>query len=500
MRHERYRHNRLIYGGYNMEKIYFKCKLLTDIIISEKSATDGHKHTLDFIPGANFLGICARQYDKLSKEEQLMMFHTGDVQFGDAHVMHNGIRTLRIPSSMFYPKGKKIEDYCFIHHGLNPENCPQINGKDIQLKQSRKGFYAFDAVDKTIQKKDILTAYAIKSAYDYDKRRSEDEQMYGYESIDAGYEFLFEVRLSDKAEKLSKIITDYLEGTHSIGKSKTAQYGLVEITKTDDIKAFPDYSSEKSKDFNNESIQVVYAESRLIFFDEKKMQPTFQPTAKQLGFEENAEIAWELSQIRTFQYTPWNNKRQTFDADRCGIEKGSVIVVKHATIPPKEDVIGSFKSEGFGKVIFNPSFLEFKEGLSTWSFGPKEQKDTKDSKNITSVEVPLLRFLKEKKESAEANIGIMNIVNEFVRNNKHLFMDEDFKSQWGSIRDIAVQFDGEKLKEKLKDYINSGVAKDKWIQSGGKIVFEAFINNYTQKNLNKVIINLASEMMKAIKK
>ena len=79
-------------------------------------------------------------------------------------------------------------------------------------------------------------------------------------------------------------------------------------------------------------------------------------------------------------------------------------------------------------------------------------------------------------------------------------MDEDFKSQWGSIRDIAVQFDGEKLKEKLKDYINSGVAKDKWIQSGGKIVFEAFINNYTQKNLNKVIINLASEMMKAIKK
>lgn len=64
--------------------------------------------------------------------------------------------------------------------------------------------------------------------------------------------------------------------------------------------------------------------------------------------------------MRTFQYAPWNATRQCFDTDRCGIEKGSVLVVKCTgdtpTISPR--YVGSYQNEGFGKVLYNPAFLE----------------------------------------------------------------------------------------------------------------------------------------------
>jgi hypothetical protein len=37
--------------------------LLSDIIINQKAATEGPNKTLDFIPGSNFLGIVAADYD-----------------------------------------------------------------------------------------------------------------------------------------------------------------------------------------------------------------------------------------------------------------------------------------------------------------------------------------------------------------------------------------------------------------------------------------------------
>ena len=128
-----------------MKTLYFKCTLLTDVIITQSAATDGHQSTLDFIPGSNFLGICAKKYGDLTPEKQLLMFHTGDVQFGDAHVAAKGIRTLRIPAVMHYPKGKSVEELCYLNFGYDPEKA---SDKTEQLKQCRHGFYAFVPADK----------------------------------------------------------------------------------------------------------------------------------------------------------------------------------------------------------------------------------------------------------------------------------------------------------------------------------------------------------------
>ena len=44
-----------------MKILQFKCKLISDIVLSQNTATEGSQKTLDFIPGSSFLGLVASQ-------------------------------------------------------------------------------------------------------------------------------------------------------------------------------------------------------------------------------------------------------------------------------------------------------------------------------------------------------------------------------------------------------------------------------------------------------
>lgn len=65
-----------------MEKIQFKCELLSDIVLNDSSATEGKRRSLDFIPGNNFLGIAAAQLYEKTDEAAWCIFHSGHVRFG----------------------------------------------------------------------------------------------------------------------------------------------------------------------------------------------------------------------------------------------------------------------------------------------------------------------------------------------------------------------------------------------------------------------------------
>ena len=490
-----------------MKTLYFNCKLLSDVIISESAATEGHQQTLDFIPGNNFLGICA---SKLYKEENgkydekmLTLFHTGDVQFGDAHIKGEGIRTLRIPASFFYPKLKDMEEVCYIHHGYDRNKDTLYNGGPQQLKQCRTGFYAFK--DGKVMKKEITTAYAIKSAYDYGKRRSQDKQMYGYESLEEGLEFLFQVDFSDKAEQFADIVKETLIGEKHVGRSKTAQYGLVEISEAK-TSEFTDYSGRPLKDKDGKFLHTVYAESKLVFLDADSLTPTFQPEASDLGFDDG-KIVWEKSQVRTFQYSPWNSHRKTRDADRCGIEKGSVFVVRSDEPAPSKKKVGLFKNEGFGKVIFNPTFLAFNaddNGTAVWKVvKTNETPQAKENASSDSIlsDNPLLSFLMAKKSQETEDSSIMDAVNSFVKSKKSLFIEsgDTFASQWGQIRTIAEQNSDENIEREINKYLDHGVAQVRWDECGGKIELMNFIKEKRSLGVKRLIINLASEMQKVLK-
>lgn len=480
-----------------MSILKFKCTLLSDVILNQKAATEGPNQTLDFIPGSCFLGIVASKYypeeirDSEDSEKKLMMdlFHSGKVRFGDAHPSKDGFRGLKVPAAMFHPKLKKASEVLYIHHKTKDLESEEM--RKNQLKQCRSGYYNFSEVEaKPIETE---TNFAIKSAYDGEKRRSKDEHMYGYQSLQKGLELYFEVAVDNN--ELDSLIVEALEGKKRVGRSRTAQYGLVEIKKFE-------YKEIGSSTETNEYVEV-YADGRLIFLDDNGL-PTFRPKAEDLGLD--GEICWEKSQIRTFQYAPWNFKRQCFDTDRCGIEKGSVFVVKTSVSPDKSQYVGSYQNEGFGKVIYNPAFLKAEEdGVAKYRL--QEAKKEEDNAGKVSSNSDLFNYLMQQQKRENLEVAVYEMVNKWVKDNTPKFTrnKELFASQWGGVRSIAMKH---KTKSSLigelynneKSYLTHGVAADKWNENGRLKVFKEFVEKLTDENAQIAIINLAAEMAKVCRK
>ena len=475
-----------------MKTLKFKCTLLSDVILNQKAATEGPNKTLDFIPGSCFLGIVASEYNKFEKEGNAMeIFHSGKVRFGDAHPSNGVVRGLKIPASMFYPKLKPEGFKYYIHHAIPEEKLESPEFKEMQLKQCRNGFYTFVG-DKAIEVK-TETNFAIKSAYDKEKRRSKDEQMYGYESLQKGLELLFEVQVVDN-DDLAKDIKDALVGKKRVGRSRTAQYGLVDITETD-------YDDVKCEKLDNNTV-TVYADGRLIFLDKYGL-PTFRPTEEQLGLPKDSQILWDKSQIRTFQYAPWNYKRQCFDVDRCGIEKGSVFVVQvpnSVNLDLKPQYVGSYNNEGFGKVIYNPEFLKAKEdGQAIYIIDDNVEDSSEPEKKPLSGS-SLLDYIQKQQSEEKKDNDIYSTVNKWVNDNKAAFQGkEKFASQWGAIRGIAMATkEDSKIKENVMTYIGHGVKSSDWDGNRRKRL-EEFMNE-NEKNIREALVNLAAEMAKKCRK
>lgn len=513
-----------------MKELKFKCKLLSDVILNTKSATSGPNQTLDFIPGSNFLGIVASElypkYAKDSMDKAMMIFHSGKVRFGDAHPSKGNFRGLKVPAAMYYPKLSKPAEELYINHRIPSRETHKELAQELaskQLKQCRNGFYDFSgifvapkdspAASTTAQIIKTDTNFAIKSAYDRSKRRSKDEQLFGYQSLRKGLDMYFSVEIDDDVaspEEIAKEISKALIGNRRIGRSRTAQYGLVEIEPAgyDEVKSREPLTTPDGK------IVTVYADSRLIFLDEYGM-PTFQPTAEQLNL--NGEVLWDKSQIRTFRYAPWNFKRQSFDTDRCGIEKGSVIVVKlkenDTNIPLHSGYIGVYNNEGFGRVIYNPSFLEADEnGKAVWNLLNDVSNEKKEEEKIIITPTPLLEYLLVKKEEDVKRAKIYAMVNSWINHYAKDFRGENFASQWGTIRSIAIsstdfgQLKRDLYENEAKGYLTHGVAKDKWGERKRLSRFKDFIEElevsgykFTSSDYRYAIVNLAAEMAKKCK-
>ncbi|MDE5877738.1 MAG: hypothetical protein K2H47_09635 [Muribaculaceae bacterium] len=503
-----------------MKVLKFKCTLLSDVILNRKSATTGPNETLDFIPGSNFLGIAAGAlYSELEAKDALTLFHSGKVRFGDANPSMNDFRGLKVPAEMFYPKLSKPDKELYIRY-LIPAT---VDVTPLQLKQCRNGFYDFSEEEaKLIETK---TDFAVKSAYDRNVRRSKDEQMFGYQSLRKGLVFYFSVEIDDDrfAEEMEGRLVGALVGNKRIGRSRTAQYGLVKIEKLD----YREVGSGEPKD----NKVTVYADGRLIFLDKNGM-PTFQPTAEQLGLD-GGKIVWKDSEIRTFCYAPWNFKRQCFDTDRCGIEKGSVFVVEiDGTMPQSFEsrYVGAYQNEGFGRVIYNPDFLEANGNGEAeyrldndWN-GEDETPDDRphadydrggtpddrphagdDRAAVSGYSSALVNYLRERRASER---DIYKAVNDCVQKweKERLFKGDRFASQWWAIRSLATSvIDFEALKKALFDaevgYLTHGVAKEKWADRGRLKEFREFVKKFDREPefARHAIVNLAAEMAKKCK-
>jgi hypothetical protein len=473
-----------------MEELYFKCTLLTHVVLNNKMATEGNMTTLDYLSGSNFLGIVAKQLypQKDMTEETFSLFHNGDVSFGDAYLVNGDQPSYHLPSCLFMDKMKKDlgKDTIWVHHVIdfNDGKEPR-DGQDnkIQLKQVRTGYFNLTGeLMSSVEK-----GFVLKSAYDSKNRRSEEGKMFGYEYLKKGQEFVFSIRA--KNLELAKQVSDVLKGTHSIGKSKSAEFGLVEIKAID--------KPELPKQMSSPNFVLVYAESNLCFLNEYG-QATFQPKAIDLGV--NGAIIWEKSQVRTYSYTPWNAQRNTPSTQRDCIQKGSVFYVETSESQTLDNLVsvGEYQAEGLGRVLYNPTFLDANtDGTLKLRFEKtpdKAKSEEKPSESDSST--PLNTFLSNQLANKKSELALSKAIQEAFDNSFHGLKKGITPSQWGGIRGIAMEAkDYATLKNDLFDkddaFLKKGVAAENyWNKNSGilrnelKAIFE---KDETTKSLDFVI-------------
>ncbi|WCL81796.1 hypothetical protein PPO43_01630 [Saprospira sp. CCB-QB6] len=497
-----------------MIKLHFKCELCSDIVLNASAATSSSaSEHLDYIPGNKFLGILAKKkYGAAKTVEGIAVdtvFHSNSVCFSDAHPIVKGKRSLKMPLDFFTDKNDEDKGI-YLNHLLDKCHYKTLRENDVQTRQMRKGYFIEE--EGTIYKEDSLYSdarFSVKSAYDRNKRRPKDEQMFGYFSLPKGSVWSFYVTLKGAAaesEKLKKLIVESLVGKASIGKSTTAEYGRVCIThnKELDVENVVHESVTVGKD---EWIKV-YAASNLCFLDDSG-EFTLSPKAEKL--DENLtgmEICWSKTQIRHRLYTSWNGHRKARDADRWIIEKGSVFFIK-ATKEVKlkrKQTVGLFQNEGFGEIIFQDKVFDKEVPAISEDYKryekPREDKPEKadssktegESKKaipLNSKEQQIQKYLKRIKQRTEENSTAKEVIT-FMKAYQGEMVNLS-SSQWGQLHNFAINIEDEdNLKDLLfnKDigFLNTASRKNTWKRN--------LVKGLEQKYSRFFIIQLSNEAAK----
>jgi hypothetical protein len=450
-----------------MKRLDFICTFKSDIVLHASSNTEGKIEKLDYIPGSNFLGMVARDYVGFGADA-FDVFHSGEVCFGDGHIMVDGEPTYHVPFSFQSYKGISFDkaqesDELFVHHFLEQSDFEEATAKGTQYKQQRVGFFTSSGKHAKLEH-----SYKQKSAYNKHKRRSKDSSMFGYHALPVGNKWAFSVTIGDNMEKYEEKIRGLLVGKKRLGKSKSAEYGLVEIK---------EHTKSETSNITNPKIQddkylYLYAKSRWVLTDENGIN-SYMPSMESLGFskDDTVKIDWNKSQIRTSRYTPYVGARRNFDPERLVIDKGSVIVVDvsegydDTSFALKiQKPIGLYVSEGHGEVIVNPSWLLAKKVKFS---------DTDKSNNDNTVEKynyknDTNKWLTSERESTVNAAKLLSKVFVFINDKDNDVTNK--KSQWGQIRSRCRQSKNSlELYKSLfvgdKAFLRHGRALSKWDNS-----------------------------------
>ena len=193
-----------------MKKLVFNCKFITEVVLNANTATEGSQTVLDYIPGSNFLGIIAKEYSTLGNDKAYQLFHSGNVQFGDGHIIidtgNNKTRSLKTPFAWYTKKAlnNSGQQEYYVHHKISDEIK-----KTQQLKQEREGFFIVE--NNIIYQTLLENNYHQKSAQERLTRRSANEKMFGYEALNSGTEWQFFIHIKgNKNNRQNKLTSQFI--------------------------------------------------------------------------------------------------------------------------------------------------------------------------------------------------------------------------------------------------------------------------------------------------
>ena len=488
-----------------MKRYIYSCQLLADLVLPAKAATEGFNKSLTYIPGARFMGLVASSlYNMDSEDKTLDIFHRGKVYFGDAHPVIKGERSLVIPFSWyaakgesFYSKKEENQSKIYLHHEIDTEYYENLVKENIQLKQQRSGYFTTNGFASSTDQN-----FSIKSSYDTSKRRSKDGEMYGYFSLPKGTEWSFYIESEN--ETYLEEVKSILEGKHRIGRSRSAEYGLVNIQ----------YTGQNASEVSNFSSgdHYIYAESNICLYDEYgrcTANPSDKMLVEQFGLPQGSTINWEKTQLRTRIYSSWNRKRSNKNADRLIIEKGSVFAIntqEEWNDSKMKTGLGAHRSEGFGSVLINPDFLtkgrESDKKVLDMQFTKVEMEIQNDKLRYRGNEQDdnILSFLGSKSQALSDALDVDKAVNTFIANYGGKF-SRITSSQWGQVRNLAKNVEDKNALYKIlfndkEGILLRGQSQDRWRKGNCyKILENAIISQ--KANPLEFTAKLAAEMAKS---
>lgn len=334
-----------------------KITTLEEVVISERAANEGSHASLDYLPGATFLGaIAARLYEDLSEQEAYQVFHSGKVRFGNALPLSQDEQlTYPMPLCWYKDKAKDFSAKMLLinyQHGKHH--------KRIQPQQMRDNYISLRAFDTKNRFTKIVSRFRMKTAIDPEVGTARESQLFGYTSLPTDHEFVCCLEADDDIEQnLFEQIIDSLQGELKLGRSRSAEYGAVniELSEHPDERPLPKAASEVTL--------WLLADTAL---QDDKGEPLLHPTAKSVGLPAHFELDMEKTFIRTRRYAPFNAHRRRRELERVVLSMGSVLYFKTET-PEQNDAmaetlegiqakgIGLYRQAGLGRVWINPKIL-----------------------------------------------------------------------------------------------------------------------------------------------
>jgi hypothetical protein len=441
---------------------WFEVSLLSDVVITRRWASEGAHESLDYLPGSIMAGIVAARVRPF-KEDWIL---GGGMQFSDALPLREQHLLYPMPLNLHLAKRQRAGTPI---NGLDASFWSGTNF--VPRKQCREGYLLPDG-----QRIELGTSFRQKTAIDRDQfGRSKDGQLFGYQALNRGASFAFQVTGTEDALHAAQQAL-CSAGPVRLGRSRSAEFGAAEIKPLSVTPVLP----QQVPDGARVALYLVSDAQPL-----RDGMPCLEPDAKAFDLEKfGLEPCLPECFLRTRRYSPWNSFWKGHTTERQVLVRGSVLVFKrkdgahlsaeqlHAITEQMRRGVGACVNEGLGWIQVNPVFVINPPTIRQVA-GPKLTAATEEPPPEKAPQQPdddLIKFLANRADNAEVRLQAIKLGQEWAeklagvcKQHRHDKQPVPGKSQWAGIRRYAAQAGGDlaQLLSSLNAYCVQGGLKTK---------------------------------------
>ena len=373
--------------------------------------------SLKFVPGAMVLGALASQSYPQAQTQGLAwdLFHSGAVSFGDAKPITDQEQApaIHTPLSIHHPKRSAEETRTYV------DFTRKVPAQRLSQAFSDEQGVQFELTGSMVSSQGYMvkgsSSYALKTAIEFKSQRAKEGMLFGHSFLPAQTRLGFTVMIDeqhDQADQLKQFISTHLVGRHLIGKSRSAEFGSVDIkpvqTQANDAWAISEGSLPASwqaclkehPSKSNQKILSILLLSETSLFDSVSGEVTLVPSPEQFMLDERFTYEPEYSFMRSTKWIPFNGYRKRNDMQRVALRAGSVISFSaseadwsslslETLLAAWSMGIGGFTNEGMGRISINHPSLQGDSWIK-----PKPKKQKQESLDMPALpKGPLMSWL-----------------------------------------------------------------------------------------------------------